>query len=486
MLRLLVLVLGIMSFPLASASGSVVTPVATVVMVDNHGYACTAPVAGLCPYNLTGDGTLGSTNVDAYQRIDYVGVATNFSFLPGDPLRGYEQSETLQGSDIYVRYPVLRMLTETWQAGDLHHPGMEYVAFDLLPEATVVHHPWPSPAAPLGTRNTSFFYSPGGVGYEQLGPYNTPTGSSTDTYLFTNDNFACAAPTPECHERVDGIHGTGRAATPNVQFGLEFYDTHVATDPKALASPQLFRDPPDATLGPLLRPNSSSQELRSSPTPRVLPDGASSSNPPEAAGPRRDQGNVPPILPLPSTASIPAAAAPSPTSPLAVVAAAAATVLVAILWAAFYSRFQTKSDLLASETRAKILDFVRQEPGCTFRDLGAHAGISRTAVVYHLDFLQKMRLVQLMTVNRKQLAYLVGEAPPARPDVTSGIQSMILDLLLASPEGRTREEIAKAFTQVPRTSRNHSIRRLLQRGAVHESTCANGGRLLRASGALRQ
>lgn len=60
---------------------------------------------------------------------------------------------------------------------------------------------------------------------------------------------------------------------------------------------------------------------------------------------------------------------------------------------------------LASETRRRVLDILKQEPGCNVNRVCEFFDIGRIAVMKHLDVLQEANLVISEKVGRERLLY---------------------------------------------------------------------------------
>lgn len=60
---------------------------------------------------------------------------------------------------------------------------------------------------------------------------------------------------------------------------------------------------------------------------------------------------------------------------------------------------------LASETRRRVLDILKQEPGCNVNRVCEFFDIGRVAVMKHLDVLQEANLVISEKVGRERLLY---------------------------------------------------------------------------------
>ena len=60
---------------------------------------------------------------------------------------------------------------------------------------------------------------------------------------------------------------------------------------------------------------------------------------------------------------------------------------------------------LASSIRRKMLDIVRNDPGCKVKDVCLHFDVSRIAVMKHLTVLEKAGLLISEKVGRKRSLY---------------------------------------------------------------------------------
>ena len=60
---------------------------------------------------------------------------------------------------------------------------------------------------------------------------------------------------------------------------------------------------------------------------------------------------------------------------------------------------------LAHRDRRRVLDLVRNNPGCCVEDLGPHFATSRIAVLKHLRVLERAQLILSEKVGRKRRLY---------------------------------------------------------------------------------
>jgi DNA-binding transcriptional ArsR family regulator len=60
---------------------------------------------------------------------------------------------------------------------------------------------------------------------------------------------------------------------------------------------------------------------------------------------------------------------------------------------------------LAHSARRKILDLVRNRPGCSVNDVSKHFDVSRIAVIKHLRILEATQLIIVQKVGRRRALY---------------------------------------------------------------------------------
>lgn len=150
-----------------------------------------------------------------------------------------------------------------------------------------------------------------------------------------------------------------------------------------------------------------------------------------------------------------------------VVPAAAGTVLL-VLAAALYHRIE-RDQVLDNETRAGVLDAVRDDPGATAKTYAERVGVDRTTARYHLDLLESFSYVCSRRLagrtrwfeNHGRFGDFAQRVlAQARTASTHRLLSRILD-----EPGLSRPELAERVG-LSRSVTYRRIKRLLDLGAV--------------------
>ncbi|HWH08850.1 MAG TPA: hypothetical protein VNX21_06585, partial [Candidatus Thermoplasmatota archaeon] len=189
----------------AIADVNVDTPLAGVEARNSFGADCHPRPADQCVADVRGDGTPGGTTVDAFQRVQYVGVAPNGSaplawLLP-------DESVVVRGDDVYVQNPFLPFLTQAYNAHPRETPASDRADLRLSSSnaSVMVHGPLAENATGAwGHRAYGYEYTTNGrsLGYDHVGPFNMPAGHDVDenmpgtanlTCLFVGDDPGCYA-----------------------------------------------------------------------------------------------------------------------------------------------------------------------------------------------------------------------------------------------------------------------------------------------------
>lgn len=472
MLRLFVLVMVLTIPALVSAGTNQDLGVVVVTAENGFGNGCSHRLASTCAFNVTGDSPQNLT-IDTYQRVHYVGIATNGTHVEEATGLVWPLPDTsigVSGSDIFIRHFLFQNASEAANGVRPPSPAGEYYYWRWTSDNITLHYYGPSAkersAAPEN-RTWALAHEEGGLGYDQQGPHNAPGGSSTDRYLAPASIWCRGLPEEgACRRKVEDLVETQRNLTPNLVFGVEFYDAEVATDPRFLdgsgeaerrslpsegwtrAAPPLAvpmpRQNPIATIAqPLGRPT----HPMPTPGPSFPQDHSTLAN------------GV--YFPLP----------PPPVSPLVPLAAAATAVALVALAAALYSRFRSRDALLASsEPRRRIVEAVRAQPGVTVGELVRVVGITRTAVLYHLRMLEQARLVEMRSEGGRCFVFPPAALPRGGVPVHLARHPVLGRLVaeLAALEGAVlaRRELHARMGEVPQRTRNHLLRTLVEHGVL--------------------
>lgn len=454
----------------AQAGGALETPVLVVVVEDQRGNECGVHLAGFCTFEARVNNTPGDSSLDVFQQVHYAGVASNFSFAKlvlADAWILPDQSITLRGSDLYIRYPFLRMVTERY--GEIE-PVTPLFWIQLTPHGYGIRYYGPDlqePLEPPHDRKFMLSYEEEGVGYEQTGPFNRPTGGTTDEWVEPTSELVCLwTPTEECRQTAAGVVDGFQAASPSLRFGLELMDVQVSTAPETLRYRSTGEDGGTAASGlpggddkdgtPHRNFTKAPQEWMGH-DPRSFPRGIDSGEvAPKAFPPLRPQGAGTDLE-------------PSPEVPLPfLVKALAVTFVLACLAASLYSRFNGKRDLLRSETRQRLLDLVQREPGISISDAAERLGLARNAIHHHLRMLHRVNLIKIHPQGQRKELYLAAATPSSEPAWLrrNPICRRIVALLSSAPEGIPRKTLHDLLPDIPERTRNYHLRRLVGAGVI--------------------
>ena len=483
MLHWLVLLVSLL-VPTAAAGGKLEASILVVQMEDGFGRDCPMPIAGFCLFTIREEGGPTNHSIDAYQRIEYAGIATDFSDLRslfGEHWLLPDEELKVRGSDLFFPNPISPLLTTTW--GGMEHPEgpvrlhMGEENFSL----TMPRPSWGDPTAPWEGYETVFPYAEeGGVGYDQIGPFNRPTGTTTDEYLWQVPGLCKAE---ECQSVTATTKATYDESTPNVHFGLEFFEFEVATDPVALDSFNATGAQGDAN-------HATRATWENEPVDVAEPDAPSDGvdefgqDPHLSVPPGKPSPSPPPTRPIHLQSQLPQSPPPDRTLPLLITVAAATGAILAALGAALYSRFTNRTEALESEMRNRLLGIIQEQPGICLSDAAERLGVARNTVRHHLRVLERVQLVRVVQEGALSTFYPAGPVPAVKVPAWLRRNETCLAILRearARPEGLSREEVHRLLPEVPARTRNYNVARLLGVGALVEWAAPDGRKLLRAA-----
>lgn len=451
----------ILVVPQAQAGLQTDAPVGDVEVVDDRGTSCGSGPVRACFATVRADAAPGDAEVDAYQRVLYVGAATgDVALLP-------DESVVLRGSDLVLRHDALRLATAAWNGAPA--PRVETAGLDMTPERAALRVRDPASDAPRD-RYYGAKYAPeeNGVGYDRVGPFHRPTGTETDAYT-TQVVAACApAPGTPCREAAHTSGDAYRDATPNVRFGVEFYDVEVAAGEPQLR--RLERLERGLGLATVQRAAAPALSLARAPA-AAAPLGEGDAAPAPAAPAPLASPQAGPEAPRATAAGLAPIAAPEAGLLTPARVAAVALGLLVLAAAALYSRFQTQQALLESGSRGRILRIVEARPGVCLSEVAEEMGVTRNAIAHHVRMLHRARLLETVEDDGRRRLYKPGTSVQPGLRVPAAIldhpvRGRIVALVGADPAGVPRRAIHERLHDVPERTRNHAVRRLAVRGIL--------------------
>lgn len=460
----ILLLLIVVATGVAGADSRLGTEFAGVVIQDGRGSTdCMAIPSNVCAFDAETGPSPGDARIDAYQRIHSLRVYYNddrapYLWLLPDGILAVD------GESIYLMNPLIPAATEAWNAHEPERPMRENAGVTLNETAAAVYYVGPHPEEPLGEssrRNVGGAYATEGqgLGYDRVGPFNSPKGSDTDTYAASFDSITCeVSDAPRCQEVWTSVLSTYVDATPNVQWGLEVYNV------SAGAGTGTFNGSGAnvSVLGPMGYGQDPERPLRRGPEPSGFydPGGA------RAKFTEPTPGVRPPPPTAGETAKLSSALIREPGGPGDLITKAI-TLAVILAAAGLYSRFATKSEVLESEMRKRLLDIVAREQGIHLSKLSRELNVTRTAVGHHLRVLARMKLVETRMLDGTRVVFLPGQAAGedslgrAHP-----VKTPIFQALKAAPSGLTRAELHACAPSAPLRSRNYTITTMIESGLL--------------------
>lgn len=462
--------------PIAAASGVLEAGPVVVMIVNGHETDCVEDLTGLCIAAMRGSDA-GETEADANQRVRFVGVAANRTFV--NELVGHallpDGSMMLTPSEYEVEHPVFRILIDVVGVKRGFGPadglavlftddgfGFEYFGPGLNPVNTT-----------SGTHGAWMIYGKEGaeeglIERDRVRPQQDFNSTSVDERL---DDIPT---TRACQEDLLGCEGTlavpvesAKAATPNVIIGAAFVQALVTTDPENFPTGDGVgpRETPSVPLGGRSALGPPTPLPRSpTPTPSLEP------NPP--GGPARPKADPwrEPIRPDGQLSTALRATTPPPTGP-ALDGALAVTVafVVAVLLAVLYSRVLGREDALVTRRRHSILNALEAGP-MTLSDLTRSLGVDRTTVAYHARMLQKASKLVVTRLGRRVVLSLPGVEEPQRA-VTPHAREVIFQLITTNGGILARSKLHELTAEIPLRTRNRVLKELSNNGLIE---CVQG------------
>lgn len=467
-----ILVLIIVACPQAIASGVMEVGPAVVMIENGQRDACAEDITGLCIASLDGNDA-GELELDLDQRLSFVGVALNRSFIndaAGSALLP-DGSMTLTPSDYSVEHPVFTILIDVIgvQRGPepLDHfaimftnegVGFLYLGPGLNPiNTTPDEHgywgPWGKEGAETGL-----------VERDRIRPQQDFKNTSLDERL---DDI----PTTTACGELDSATGCEailaeqvaavEAASPNVIVGAAFIQALVTTDPADFPATEGLspRESLQAPLGfrvPLGAPATLSLPKPPTPTLDLQPP----AGPPRPASDERPGPSGPSNL-LSVAAKV---ATPPSAPPLNAAFLASVAFGLAILLAVLYSRVLRREETLVTERRRAILDALGTGP-LTLSDLSRKLGVDRTTVDYHARMLQKASRIILTRHGRRLVLALPGVGQPEQA-IGLHARDVIFRLITENGGALPRSKLQQLAAGMPLRTTNRVLKELSKSGRI--------------------
>lgn len=435
-----------------------VTQGAAEVVIENQHAECFPETPIGCVGTIEGSSP-GNATIHLEQNINEVRVSM------GGSSGGENSPLVIHGDDLYVRYSALSTLTDL--ANEAGTPDIDgLLATELNAQGVWLNVTGPSTWNPTGE---TFTYPLGyryaergrGIGYDQLGPFNAAVSMSSDPQYRGLSNLTCAAghDDPACYELVDGVTLEIQEATPNIMWGLKWETINVSalgnsSEPMsrpAFSSPLVRGSQPAPNLSFARRPN------LGNPVDEAVP------SPPDLLGSPRPVTGPEPNRPSASGASLEPASAR--TNAIYLVAIIAGGAILAAISSAFYSRLQSTEEAIRHPVRKAILNAIHASPGIGLAQLMAATGITRSAVIYHVRLLERLRLVRVTGQGRRWRVVPAGMGTDAHTQVPVTASERVLAFLHLHPTGVRRDHLG-AMLGLPVRTRNHVLRALQGAGSI--------------------
>lgn len=489
----LALVFGI---PVASAGGSLSSPVLVVGIHDDFDGSCAPRVAGFCFVNTTATSNLGEGQADARIRMEYVFAATNFTRLEsatGDQVLLPDESLRVNLRDVVIRHRLLYEIADALALAP-ENPAAALVDVQYSPQAVTIHY-WGVDsrdlAGGLGPQRQEFGMG-GNVGADQVGPVNDQGEAASDEAWAYPGAVACPrAPHPACGEAAGTVELLAREATPNLLYGFRVETAEAATSPGALRGPIAEAAPREeahrASASPLAWGAPAAPLARAAPAePIPLARAPPSSAPaaPHARGPGPDA----PV----ARHELLARSREDPATLRGAVVAAVATAVAGMGFAlvALYRRIHDR-DLPRQATRARLLQIVRATPGIRASHAAAQLAVRPHAVQYHAARLARAGALVVRSHAGQSRLFPASASAPTEDEYARALteQHPVARALLDAvpPYGSIpRARVLHAATArgtPPRTAQWH-LARLLAHGWLTRDAGPDGPVLARAPSPL--
>ncbi len=472
--------------PTAAATVRIDTPVGGAVVADRFEDDCSNGPVVACTSGIGGFGEPpGAWRVDAYESVSHVGVAVHpdRERFPG---AGFwpERSVRVSLADLAVPNAVAPVVVAAIAAAPAS-PAPGLVAAHADSREIVIDSVELSAAnGSIEPRRHVFRWNDSGVGYHRIVPPYELSYTDSDELARIAATRACRYGGVGCEPPGSGgVADLARAHTPTIVVGFGVHGAAVGTAPEALES-ATSRAIAAASGGAIAARGSGCCGAPTAPFGRAAP------TVPLAAA-REPSAPKPPTVPGTARLATPPsalAAASEETRPIAGAVGAAPPAALAmgalLSWLlAVFTRQLDRNGVLGQETRSRLLDLVRAEPGIRPAQAARRLGVHRRCVKYHVRLLDDEDALIVVRARRSVHLFIPGAQPrrdaaPAWAAVSHPVAARVLEAVRGASAGLTRGEV-QALVAAPASTVNFHVVRLKSAGIVRE----DGGRLLADAGA---
>lgn len=407
--------------------------------------------------------------VDVNQNFSYIGAGASV-----DPLVPIGVDYQVYGREGYVPNPIFPFVGETWSNSALA-PGIPGV-FEVRFEDPTIWLDYNSLNRSDPTRPSVFWNElgmsfPDGdqrLGYNQIGPFNGYGSTDTDERARTYLESACGfsqTHSPECYQTADGLADSQAAYAPDVRYGISFYEVEAASDASRIGDYSNYAAPLNyaSQAWALYQPDPAPTRLDDQNVPRVpilLPQvGPDQSVPVHAhTGPEQ----------TPSGVALQIAQPPNSHTSSLVTAVTVGGIGLLLLGVLLYSRIRSRNEAIASAARSRIYGLITNTPGISPAALAAELGLTRNGIIHHLRVMERTHMISVRSEGQKTFIY-AGRPDPDRISALiarADAAGVILAALRNTPEGLTKEEVVAATRDLPKRTRDHSLRQLVLKGVL--------------------
>lgn len=490
-MRLALALILLLLAPVAAAQAPA-SPLTLIADSSDHG-PCFPEELSVCFVRAWRDESLGNWTLDARQRYERVAVGGNFSEFP--VIAAYLPSYALyvEGEEFFVEYDVLDRVVGVYHTIPQDRPHRDALGLDLSRDNFSIYLDSPSvtdPLGPYGNRSYGIDMSNGtnGFSYDRAGPYSAEVGYTSDDWI-DDISFVCDfANDSICFELTSKVINESTGATPNAIIGLDWEDVALATNDSLLQ---------DNSSGFSLTTSVTNESRRQAQNGPTLQIGSSSSLQPRQlelqSGPSTTLPPGPQPLPEAEperalvTQAIPAVPPVSRVPPVIWLVNGLGAIALAYL---LYSRLGGPAGALAHPLRTAIHEYLKTHPRAQLPVIANATGHAESTVRYHLRILEREDIVRRAKILDHTLFFLTARRPPIGTPAlhisAHPTRGPIIHILASHPAGLTRQEIHELAAHVPLRTRNHTLKRLIQLGAIEQVGEGMSVRLVLARPAFAQ
>jgi DNA-binding transcriptional ArsR family regulator len=137
---------------------------------------------------------------------------------------------------------------------------------------------------------------------------------------------------------------------------------------------------------------------------------------------------------------------------------------------------KSKDNALKLQTRRKIYEFIKNNPGLNFRELSRKTNIPKSTLEYHLNYLKKLDIIEIKSKGQFKFVYIKHKVGTHDKQILELLRQKIPCLIFLHFIYVTffsKKELCEEL-ELPSSTVDYNIKKLLDLGIIEEAQIENG------------